>query len=342
MRKTLVGTAAIALVLAPVLCSCSSSRRVRRGAKVACNKGGPAPMGALADAGPGPSLAPPPLPGSPGMPGGDQIAQVPGYDMPGGDQGWAPQPAQPPFPAEPMPGDPYAGATAQPAPAEGGWAEAPVEGMPSMPALPGESLGAAPPVLADSSGQNEQIQRQIDELRELRQRIKDDTAGSAPFHDGGAAPGVDGHMPVDQALASLETNLRAEARGTEVLRQGNQVVLRLTDAFAPGKDELINRSATESALRAAASALEKFPDARVSVVGHSDTTPIKHSRNRWSSNHHLSQARAQVVASRLTSAGVSQGRVQVTGLGATQPLVTPERTRSDRARNRRVEIVISL
>ena len=46
------------------------------------------------------------------------------------------------------------------------------------------------------------------------------------------------------------------------------------------------------------------------------------------------------MATHLSSAGV--GRIDVQGRGSSEPLVTPERSRSDQARNRRVEIVISL
>ena len=40
--------------------------------------------------------------------------------------------------------------------------------------------------------------------------------------------------------------------------------------------------------------------------------------------------------------GVSTSRIAVDGMGEMQPLVLPERTASDRAMNRRVEILIKL
>ena len=336
MRNQLVWTAVLALVLAPVLCSCSSSRRgkrVRRNpAFVKAPTGSGGPM--LAEAAPAPNL-PPPLPPSEGFAPSDTGM------APMADGGAYADPYASGY------GAPVGASPAEGAPAEGAWTEAPA--MPAMPPMPGEGMPGevtpapvANPQLDAIAQQNAELKASLDELREMRSRERNDIADVAPFPGPPEQGAPQGHMPVDQALASLETSLRSSARGTEVLRQGNQVVIRLTDAFAPGKDELLRRSETESALSAAAQALGQFPDARVAVIGHSDTTPIKHSRNRWSSNHHLSQARAQVVASRLTAAGVSQGRVQATGLGATQPLVTPERSKSDRARNRRVEIVISL
>jgi flagellar motor protein MotB len=147
-------------------------------------------------------------------------------------------------------------------------------------------------------------------------------------------------VPVDRAVADLESLLRRNAGGAEVVRQGDQVIVRLTDGFKSGDDKLLSPAQADAVARATADALRRYPDARVSVVGHSDSSPIVKTKDRWSSNQHLSEARAQTVASRLASAGL--GQVQVQGRGASQPLVSPERSPGDRARNRRVEIVISL
>jgi flagellar motor protein MotB len=82
----------------------------------------------------------------------------------------------------------------------------------------------------------------------------------------------------------------------------------------------------------------RHPAAEVSVVGHSDGTPIKVTKDKWTDNVHLSRERAQTVAQALARNGVPAARMAVDGRGSVEPLVFPERTAGDRARNRRVEV----
>lgn len=71
---------------------------------------------------------------------------------------------------------------------------------------------------------------------------------------------------------------------------------------------------------------------RVRVEGYTDSDPISKSKNRWSSNDQLSQARADAVKEYLQSKGVS--RVTAVGMGSAKPKAT-------KAASRRVEIVIT-
>ncbi len=77
---------------------------------------------------------------------------------------------------------------------------------------------------------------------------------------------------------------------------------------------------------------------RIQVQGHTDNVPIATARFR--SNWELSSARAVSVAHELMSGGViDQRRFEVSGFADTHPLVD-NGTADNRARNRRVEIVI--
>ncbi|MEJ2415636.1 MAG: flagellar motor protein MotB [Exilibacterium sp.] len=77
---------------------------------------------------------------------------------------------------------------------------------------------------------------------------------------------------------------------------------------------------------------------RIQVQGHTDNVPIATARFR--SNWELSSARAVSVAHELMSSGViDQRRFEVSGFADTHPLVD-NGTADNRARNRRVEIVI--
>lgn len=148
-------------------------------------------------------------------------------------------------------------------------------------------------------------------------------------------------MPEVDRVEMLVADLRARSNA-EVLREGDMVVMRVTNGFKAGSDLLKKDVQLITALNAAADALERYEGASVAVVGHSDGDPIKASKDRWKSNDELSLARAQRVASVLSSNGVNPDRISIDGRGAREPLVSPERSATDKARNRRVEIMIRL
>jgi len=76
----------------------------------------------------------------------------------------------------------------------------------------------------------------------------------------------------------------------------------------------------------------------VAVEGHTDDRPI--ATSQYPSNWQLSGARAGAVVQRLIRAGVAGGRVSLGGYAARQP-VAGNATAAGRARNRRVEIVLT-
>ncbi|MCG3137251.1 MAG: hypothetical protein HJJLKODD_01094 [Phycisphaerae bacterium] len=77
----------------------------------------------------------------------------------------------------------------------------------------------------------------------------------------------------------------------------------------------------------------------VLVVGHTDTDPIIHSKDRHPTNWHLSTHRAIAVGFELLGANVTPARVGVMGYGEYRPLASNDTT-EDKARNRRVEIFL--
>jgi len=75
----------------------------------------------------------------------------------------------------------------------------------------------------------------------------------------------------------------------------------------------------------------------VLVVGHTDNVPMR--SLRFSSNWDLSRQRAASVAELLASITDASGRFQAEGRADTEPLV-PNDSAANRARNRRVEIIV--
>jgi chemotaxis protein MotB len=76
----------------------------------------------------------------------------------------------------------------------------------------------------------------------------------------------------------------------------------------------------------------------VAVEGHTDDRPI--ATSQFPSNWQLSGARAGAVVQRMIGAGVGGSRASLSGYAARQPVAT-NATAAGRARNRRVEIVLT-
>ncbi|MBE9395888.1 flagellar motor protein MotB [Pontibacterium sp. N1Y112] len=123
----------------------------------------------------------------------------------------------------------------------------------------------------------------------------------------------------------------------EVESEGRKIIIRLKEqgSFDSGRAEL---------KFAAIPVLAKIRDmlltvqGKVAIEGHTDNIPYK--GRRFESNWDLSTARALAVAHELFGdPRIKQDRFRILGYAATKPL-TPNETRAQRGRNRRVEIVV--
>ncbi len=84
-----------------------------------------------------------------------------------------------------------------------------------------------------------------------------------------------------------------------------------------------------------ANLVERHPDRRFMVEGHTDSVPIHN--DHYGSNWELGAARAVSVVNQLVEAGVPEDRLGATTYADTQPLV-PNDSDDNKAMNRRVEI----
>jgi chemotaxis protein MotB len=84
-----------------------------------------------------------------------------------------------------------------------------------------------------------------------------------------------------------------------------------------------------------ASVVERHPDRRFMVEGHTDSVPIHN--EQYQSNWELGAARAVAVVNQLIEAGVPEGNLAAATYADTQPLV-PNDSTENKAMNRRVEI----
>ncbi|MCS7169947.1 MAG: OmpA family protein [Candidatus Kapabacteria bacterium] len=147
------------------------------------------------------------------------------------------------------------------------------------------------------------------------------------------------HRSVDEWVQEMERSFKpyTESGVLTIERAAEGAVVRLAEAilFESGKSELQPQALP--VLDTLARLLQYMPYL-ISVDGHTDSIPIR--TLRYESNWHLSTARALSVAYYLIQYGVAEARLVVRGFGPQRP-IAPNATPEGRARNRRVEIVLT-
>lgn len=123
-----------------------------------------------------------------------------------------------------------------------------------------------------------------------------------------------------------------EAAGTITVTLENKLL------FASGKSSL--KSATSSELDHIYSVLrQRYPGKMVEVVGHTDTDPIRKTKNLYKDNWDLSADRALTVLRYLIDRGIAKEQICGVACGEARP-VESNATAAGKAKNRRVEIVV--
>ena len=145
-----------------------------------------------------------------------------------------------------------------------------------------------------------------------------------------------------EAVAELQVLLSdAVTQGlAEVEQEGTKIIVRLTEKGAfPGGGAQLNPDALPM-IRALSKTI-KSNKGQVIVTGHTDNRQAP-SGSEFPSNWDLSAVRAAAVADSLTTLmGIPTKRLSVEGMADTQPL-NDNKSAADRARNRRVEIVLDI
>ena len=145
----------------------------------------------------------------------------------------------------------------------------------------------------------------------------------------------------NEYLGSFYADLLSEFRGqledgeVEVIVYPDRMSLALAQdvSFKSGSASLTDVG--DETVKSLAALVERHPDRRFMVEGHTDSVPIHNDRYR--SNWELGAARAVSVVNQLVEAGVPEDRLAATTYADTQPLV-PNDSTENKAMNRRVEI----
>ncbi|MFZ1576004.1 MAG: OmpA family protein [Chromatiaceae bacterium] len=157
------------------------------------------------------------------------------------------------------------------------------------------------------------------ELNQVRQQAKSDLQ--------------DARSRGDQALDHLESLYqRLGALGGRATDQGTLLALNEDDIRFQASQALLPKGEIPRLDRIAA-VLVEFPELKVRVEGHTDST------GRDESNRVLSQQRAEAVMVALVERGVAPERLTAVGLGKAKPIASNE-TQAGRSQNRRVEIYV--
>jgi chemotaxis protein MotB len=126
-----------------------------------------------------------------------------------------------------------------------------------------------------------------------------------------------------------------EAGEVEVIVYPDRMSLALAQDVSFNSGSATLTKVGDDTLDRLANLVERHPDRRFMVEGHTDSVPIHNDRYR--SNWELGAARAVTVVNQLIDAGVPEDRLAATTYADTQPLV-PNDSTGNKAMNRRVEI----
>ncbi|MDR5866558.1 OmpA family protein [Halomonas koreensis] len=152
----------------------------------------------------------------------------------------------------------------------------------------------------------------------------------------GAAVGAAAGGGIGAYMDKQEQQLRQSMEGTGigVERQGNDIILNMPSSVTFGFDSSDLTMQARNALNDVSSVLTQYPETRVNIAGHTDST------GDAAYNQRLSERRAQAVGDYLARTGVASNRLYMSGYGENQP-VASNQTEAGRAQNRRVEITLT-
>ncbi len=196
---------------------------------------------------------------------------------------------------------------------------------------------------ACESGKDMQIaelQQQADDLRLQRSDLESRLAAALNGGDQARQMALSLQQQLDEArrqLAETETQPGNLPGGWEGTGQIAWVPLAGDLLFDSGKSKL-KAGGSDAVAAVARQISESFPNRMIFVIGHTDSDPIKVTKNIYDDNLDLSANRAMTVARELQKLGLDARRLVAGGQGEHNPRAAND-TKANKAQNRRVEIV---
>ena len=151
----------------------------------------------------------------------------------------------------------------------------------------------------------------------------------------GAVLGAAAGAVVGNIIEAQEKQLRQvmTSPGVQIINHGDYLQVIMPSGLLFASDSAAISGQAQNDLYGLAQSLNQYPNSRVEIYGHTDSTASD------AHNMDLSQRRAQSVGGILTAAGVSSSRLVMVGRGESQPVASND-SEGGRAQNRRVEILI--
>lgn len=174
--------------------------------------------------------------------------------------------------------------------------------------------------MKQNSAEVARLRAQVDEMNALIKGI-----------DGKFAVAKPGQKGVDEGQDGIFTRDAA----------GNlKIIVASSVLFDSGKADL--KSSAHPTLKNICSVIKsRFPGHYLRIEGHTDSTPVVRNKDKFKDNMELSIGRSRAVYDfMIRDGGMAASKMYTAGYGEYQPIVHPEKTAADRAKNRRVEIVI--
>lgn len=155
--------------------------------------------------------------------------------------------------------------------------------------------------LADAEAEKVRLQQELDTARADAAKVTDVPVGG----DGGATSG----SPGDRVI-SIAGDVLFSSGSATIKNDAKRVLDRIADE--------LNSS---------------YASNRIRIAGHSDSTPLRKTKDKWTDNENLSGQRALAVERYLATKGVDAKRMYSAAFGADDP-------KGSKNASRRVEIVI--
>ncbi len=179
------------------------------------------------------------------------------------------------------------------------------------------------------------MNQRIEEL----QRERDDLDSRYNLSEQEKAELIEERDRLENARRSMEERLQGSGASVRIKEGKISVMLPSSILFNSGQTKL--KKEAKNSLTKVCNVLKKdFPNATIRIEGHTDSDPLKRTKNVYKSNWELSALRASNVLHYLVdSCRLDPKKLYIAGFGKHQP-VASNKSKGGKKKNRRVEIVI--
>ncbi len=189
--------------------------------------------------------------------------------------------------------------------------------------------------LSENENRIAELDRQLAELKRQSEQLAQEKAQAVEEKERALAQ-------MKNTYESLVSEMKQEIKEGEIqiTQLKDKLTVNMVDKILFDSGSAVVKAKGQKVLDRVAEILKKVTDRQIRVEGHTDNVPISASlAERFPSNWELSTARATTVVRYLQSRGLDPKILSAGGYGEYQP-VAPNDTDVNKAKNRRIEIVL--